>query len=173
MKHIVSTHVKKDGVLRDAAFEAYKVTRNVEEAYKIYLQDNPAAQTTIKAFIRWASDDNWISRLNDMDVEDELQITQATRRAGLSNSLSAEELAAELMQTAKEEMELKRCDMNHRDIARYMTIATKICERWCPNPEPQLSVVVNNDVNQSIVDVPEDVLKRLGKEIVEVDALND
>lgn len=154
----------KEGIHARSAYEAYKTTRNIEEAYNLYMQENVSALTTLKKFISWASENSWQERVNRADAEEELQITQATRRAGLSNSLTAEELGAELMQTAREEMELKRGDMNHRDIARYMSIAVDINKRWSNVDMPHL--VVNVGDGADTVDIDPDVLRKIGREMV-------
>lgn len=165
----------KESILALSAYEAYKTTRNIEEAYNLFMQDNPDALTTIKKFVQWGSENSWQSRINEFDAEEDLRITQATRRTALGNSLTAEEMYEELITTCMEEFQLHRSEMSHRDIAKYLKIADDIAARWGKGDSPYVVVNVdkNNGVNQTIVDVPEEVLKRLGKEIVEVDALND
>lgn len=148
-----------------AAFLIYRDERDLNKAYNIFMQENPSALTTMKAFVGYASKWDWTRRCNDYDDQQALFTKQETRRMATSNALTAESMAEELYITCMEEMELKRGDMTHRDIAKYMDICQKINERWVTQPEAAVNVTVNNEIQT--VDVPDDVLKALGRKLVE------
>jgi len=160
--------VKKHKESSDAlsAYEAYKTTRNIEKAYNQYMQENHDALTTMKMFVRWASDHSWQERINRFDAEEELRITQETRRAGLSNSLTAEDMCAELTKTCMEEFELHRSEMKHSDIVKYLKIADDIAARWARIDAHAPQVVVNVDgERKDAVVVDEETMRRIGREM--------
>lgn len=161
-----------EGVLAQAAFDCYNATRNLETAYTDYLQGNPKAQTTFKAFLNWASKNKWIARCNDIDDANDLALTRDTRRAGLENCWTAEQMSSELFQTLSEEIELKRSDMTHSDMARYLKIVVDINERWVDKSNASPAVVVNVNDAAKTIDVDDGVLRELGKKIVEDAAID-
>ena len=147
-----------------SAYEAYKTTRDIEQAYNLYMQENAGALTSLKKFISWASEYSWQERVNKLDAEDELRIVQATRRAGLSNSLTAEQMCAELTRTCMEEFQLHRGEMKHADIAKYLKIADDIAARWAGGESP--SVIINMDgVRDDFIDLDPEMLRRIGREM--------
>jgi Cdc6-like AAA superfamily ATPase len=157
----------KESILALSAYEAYKTTRSIEGAYNLYMQENVDALTTIKKFVQWGSENSWQSRINEFDAEEDLRITQATRRTALGNSLTAEEMYEELITTCMEEFKLHRSEMSHSDIVKYLKVADNIASRWGNGDTPQ--VVVNvGDVN-TCVDVPDDVLKEVGRKMAAED----
>lgn len=160
----------KEPRLAYASFICYRDERDLKIAYENYMSQNPDALTSMKAFLKWAATWDWQKRVNAYDAQEDLFTTQKTRREGLNNSLTAEEVAKELFVTCMEEMKLRKADLSHRDIGKYLDIATKINDRWVKQPEPQTVVNVNQTVNT--VDVPDDVLRRLGRKLVEEDEEN-
>jgi len=162
--------IKGESKVAYAAFLAYVDNRDLESAYGSFMQSNPNALTTMKAFLKWASRFKWQARVNAIDADDELTITRETRREGLGNSLTAEQVAKELYTTCMEEMELKKGDMTHRDIGKYLDIATKIGERWNKQPETPVVVNVDNNISQT-VDIDPELLRALGRKLVEEDEI--
>ena len=142
---------RKEPAIAYAAFLAYRDNRDLGEAYNIFMQDNSEALTSMKAFCKWASVWSWQARVNDYDAQQELFGRQETRRLGLTNSLTAETMAQELYTTCMEEMNLKRGDMTHRDIAKYMDICQKINDRWVKQPDVSpVTVNVKQNVEQNV-----------------------
>ena len=142
---------QKEPALAYRGFLAYRDDRDLNEAYNTFMQDNPEALTSMKVFCKWASLWSWQQRVNEYDSHQELFDRQETRRIGLENSLTAETMAQELYTTCMEEMQLKRGDMTHRDIAKYMDICQKIGERWSKQPDASpVTVNVEQNVDQTV-----------------------
>jgi hypothetical protein len=147
-----SARQKSENALAYAAFLAYKEARDLEIAYKNYMQDNTDALTSLKVFVKWASHNSWQKRVNEIDAEQEMFTKQATRRTGIENSLTAEKMAEELYATCMDEMRLKQGEMTHRDISKYMDICQKINDRWIKQPDtiPVVNVNVEQNVEQTV-----------------------
>lgn len=152
----------KEGMLALSAYEAYKTTRDIEKAYNLYMQENADALTSLKMFVGWASEHSWQERVNQFDAEEGLRITQETRRVGLSNALTAEEMCAELTKTCMEEFQLHKSEMKHSDIAKYLKIADDIAARWGRNDTPQVIVNVDGD-HPDTVEIDAETLRRIGR----------
>ncbi|MCK4518244.1 hypothetical protein KAT92_05705 [Candidatus Babeliales bacterium] len=161
--------LKGESPMEYAAFLEFVDERDLKKAYNGFMQNNPAALASFKNFVSWASQHLWQARVNDIDAENELVIVRETRRAGLDNNLTAEAVSKELFQTCVEEMQLRKADLTHKDIGKYLDIATKINDRWVDKSKDSPNVVVNVDQSNTTVDVPEELLRRLGKEMVEED----
>ena len=160
--------IKGESKVAYAAFLAYVDNRDLESAYGSFMQSNPNALTTMKAFLKWASRFKWQARVNAIDADDELTLTRETRREGLGNSLTAEQVAKELFTTVMEEVELKRGEMTHNDMTKYLKIATDINSRWVTKPEAPVVVNVDNNISQT-VDIDPELLKAIGRKLVEED----
>lgn len=157
--------LKGESPLEYAAFLEYVDERNLNDAYSGFMQNNPAAQASFKMFLGWASLHRWQARVNAIDAEDELVTVRETRRAGLDNNLTAEEMYKELTKTCMEEFQLHRSELAHKDIIGYLKIANDINARWQKKDDaPQ--VVVNVEQSNTTVDIPEEVLHEIGKRIV-------
>lgn len=143
--------LKSEPALAYAAFLCYRDDRDLNTAYSNFMQNSPEALTSMKAFVKWASQWSWQKRVNAYDAEQELFTKQETRRKGVVNSLTAETMAQELYTTCMEEMELKRGEMTHRDISKYLDICQKINERWVKQPDT--NPVVNVNVEQNVENV--------------------
>lgn len=144
--------MKSEPVLAYAAFQCYRENRDLSEAYNLFMQNNTDALTSMKVFVKWASQWSWQRRVNAYDAEQEMFTKQATRRAGIENSLTAEKMAEELYATCMDEMRLKQGDMTHRDISKYMDICQKINDRWVKQPDttPVVNVNVEQNVEQTV-----------------------
>lgn len=161
--------LKGESPLEYAAFLEYVDERNLSDAYSGFMQNNPAAQASFKVFLGWASLHRWQARVNAIDAEDELVTVRETRRAGLDNNLTAEAVAKELFQTCVEEMQLRKTELTHKDIGKYLDIATKINDRWVDKSKAAPAVVVNVDQSNTTVDISDEVLQRIGREMAAED----
>lgn len=143
--------LKSEQKLAYAAFLCYRDERDLNTAYNLFMQNNPEAFTSMKAFVKWASINDWQRRVNAYDAEQELFTKQTIRRKGIENSLTAESVAQELYTTCLEEMRLKQGEMTHRDISKYLDICQKINERWVKQPDaPTVNVNVEQNVEQTV-----------------------
>ena len=149
--------------LQYAAFEAYLAERSLEKAYLLYMQVTPSALTSITKFHEWAATYHWQRRVNTFDSEEELRITNETRKLAINNGLSAEAIAKELYSICLEEIQLHRSEMEHRDIGQYLEIANKIGDKW-QKKDPV--VVVNQNQSQDTIEISEEALKELGKSLI-------
>jgi hypothetical protein len=158
--------IPRESVLAYAMFNEYVETRDLHTAYEQFMAKNLTAQTSFKSFVRTAHEKRWQERINEIDAEHEVATVRETRRAGLSNNLTAEMLAAELYTTLGEEFRLHQSELTHKDIIKYMEICGKIGDRWakCDAPTSAVTVNVSQNVEQT-VDVPEDVLREIGKKL--------
>lgn len=148
-----------------AGFLCFNDERDLEAAYKEFMQNNSGALNSFKQFLGWASRYRWQERVNAIDAEAELATVRETRRAGLGNNLTAEEMYKELTKTCMEEFQLHRSELAHKDIIGYLKIANDINARWQKKDDaPQ--VVVNVEQSNTTVDIPEEVLHEIGKRIV-------
>lgn len=151
-----------------AMFLEFEASRDLHDAYKLFMAKNLSAQTSFKRFIRTAHEKNWQERINNIDAARTVEVIQATRRAGLDNSLSAEGVAAELYRTCMEEFKLHQNELQHKDLINYLRVANDIHARWEKSDEPTTAVTVNVEQNvEQSVEVDSEVLRRLGRELVE------
>ena len=156
-----------EGRLQYLAFNSFIKMRKLPEAYHDYMQENLGALTTEVTFYNWSSKFKWSERLRDIDIDNEVRVRSETRRKGLDNLNSAEDVAKELMTICLDEFELRRDDLTHKDIGKYLDVAVKITERWGAKDQPQ--VVVNvGDNSTNTVEVSDEVLRELGKKMSEV-----
>ena len=167
MRKDPDTRIKSEPALAYAAFVCYKNNRNLTEAYNVFMQENPEALTSMKAFVKWASVYNWQRRVNEYDSQQEMFTRQETRRMGIENSLTSEKMAQELFATVKDEIELKKGEMTHNDMARYLNICVKINEKWIKQPDasPVVNVNVDNNISQTVKTEPIDpeIAQAVGK----------
>ena len=86
---------------------------------------------------------------------------------GIENSLTSEKMAQELFATVKDEIELKKGEMTHNDMARYLNICVKINEKWIKQPDasPVVNVNVDNNISQTVKTEPIDpeIAQAVGK----------
>ena len=152
MRKDPDTRITGETKIAYAAFLAYRDDRDLKSAYNTFMQDNPEALTTMNGFLKWSTAYRWQKRVNAYDAEQDLFTKQEIRRKGLDNSLTSEQIATELYTTCMEEMELKRSDMTHRDIGKYLDICQKINDKWVKQPDmvPTVNVNVEQNVENTV-----------------------
>ena len=139
---------RKESAIAYAAFLSYRDNRDLGVAYNTFMQDNPEALTSMKAFMKWASQFSWQKRVNEYDAMQDMFTQRETRLKSRENAFTAETIAEELYTCCMEEMRLKQGDMTHRDVAKYLDICQKIGDKW---DKPDVSpVTVNVDNNNTI-----------------------
>lgn len=158
--------IRGETAIAHRAFLCYLECRDLKVAYNQFMQDNPDALTSFNVFVKWGGLNNWQKRANEYSDWQEVRDQRETRLLGRKNALSAEEMAAELFTCVREQMEFKKESMTHSDMARYLAIGEKITARWIPKESP---VTVNVDVDQTVnnVEVPDAVLRALGRKLTE------
>lgn len=164
--------MRSEPALAYKAFMVYRDERDFQKAYNNFMLHNNDALTSLKTFTGWASKWDWQRRVNGYDAQQELFDQRETRMLGRKNAFTSETIAEELYTCCMEEMRLKQGDMTHKDIAKYMEICQKIGDRWVKQPDVS-PVTVNVEQNVNTVDIPDDVLKALGKKLVEEGVDND
>ena len=132
------------------AFLEYKSERKLEIAYNNFMQNNSEALTSMKGFLKWASQFNWQKRVNDYDAMQDMFTQRETRLKSREYAFTAETIAEELYTCCMEEMRLKQGDMTHKDIAKYMDICQKIGDKWDKPDVSPVTVNVDQNVSQTV-----------------------
>ena len=155
-----------EGRLQYLAFQSFIKTRKLPDAYRDYMQTNVGALTSEITFYKWSERFAWSERLRDIDIDNELRVRSETRRKGLDNLNTSEDVARELMATCLDEFDLRRGDLTHKDIGKYFDVAVKITDRWVDRDAPQVVVNVDSSATAT-VEVSDEVLRELGKKMSE------
>lgn len=143
--------IRGESTLAYAAFLCYKNDRDLNSAYNTFMQQNETALTTMKGFVKWASQYMWQKRVNEYDSWEEVFTQREIRLKGRENAFTSETIAEELYTCCMEEMRLKQGDMTHNDISRYLNICQKIGERWDKQPDgPTVNVAIDNNISQTV-----------------------
>jgi len=154
---------KGESIPAYAAFKEYLIERRIPTAYDNFLLHNPDALTTIKGFISWSSKYEWNARAILHDVMEEIELRRQTRAVGTANSRTAESVSKELMEVCLDEFALRKDNMTPSEIAKFLKIGVDVNDRWVINDQPQ--VVVNVDSSPATVEISDEVLRELGKQL--------